>query len=146
MSDFTSRVSYFYKYTVEPGISKLFQNHKKFTNARSLLSKGFDQPSNMSIIAVLKSSQIKLEMPTDYSGVQYWVWIVPWLHKITWLKENFFSNKTFDSFLTILFTKHTKSFKIYLTLLSGEFYELLLRFGIVSINQTISNCKKASIL
>ena len=32
--------------TVEPGISKLFQKHKKFTIARCLLSKGFDQNSN----------------------------------------------------------------------------------------------------
>ena len=42
--------------TVKPGISKLFKKHKKFTIARCLLSKGFDQKSNMGIISVLKSS------------------------------------------------------------------------------------------
>ena len=33
--------------TVEPGINKLFQKHKKFSIARCLLAKGFDQMSNM---------------------------------------------------------------------------------------------------
>ena len=44
--------------TVQPGISKLFQKHKKFTIASCLLSKGFDQMTNMGIISVLKLSQI----------------------------------------------------------------------------------------
>ena len=44
--------------TVEPGISKLFQKHKKFTIARSLLSKGFDKMSNMGVISVAELSQI----------------------------------------------------------------------------------------
>ena len=42
----TNFISQLKCYTVEPGISKLFQKHKKFTIARCLLSKGFDQSSN----------------------------------------------------------------------------------------------------
>ena len=42
--------------TVEPGISKLFQKHKKFTIARCLLLKGFDQNSNMGITLISYTS------------------------------------------------------------------------------------------
>ena len=101
------RFFYHFYSTVEPGISKLFQEQKKFTIARCLLSKGFDQKSNMgSIISVLKSSQTRNNMPIQ----RYCVWIVLWLVKITLLKEHFFSKKRhLKGSSPILFKKTSKS-------------------------------------
>ena len=82
--------------TVEPGISKLFQKHKKFTIARCLLSKGFDQKSNVDIISVLKSSQILNNMPIYYSRCLNCS-MTSWKHL---MKKRIFKNMIFEGFFT----------------------------------------------
>ena len=72
--------------TVEPGFSKLFEKHKKFTIARCLLSKGFDQMNN----------KILNDKPIYYSRIFLLIW---YTNKFcTWLCESFhdLSNLLFE--------------------------------------------------
>ena len=96
--------------TIKPGISELFQKHKKFTIARCLLSKGSVQMSNIGFISVLDCPRFEIKSPVTIQGHLYWFGLVMQIFtyvnfsflKIILVKEHFLTNMTFWCFFQLL--------------------------------------------